>query len=294
MKKILITGKNSYIGNSFKNFMLSNYTDEYLIDSISVKEDEWRNISFEQYDVVLHVAGIAHVSTKGSMEDLYYKVNRDLAIEVGKKAKSDGVKQFIFMSSAIVYGKDNKINKFIPITKDTKPNPTDFYGKSKLEAEIGLNELNSNSFKVVCIRTPMVFGPGCKGNFPKLVSMSKKLFVFPNVKNIRSAIYIDNLVNFIKCIIINDDSGIFCPQNNEYLSTKDIYVLTRRSINKKPRLTRLFNLNLIVVSFFTNYINKVFGNKYYDKELSKYSEEYCTFDLEKAIQKYIIYNDVEV
>lgn len=287
MIKILITGENSYIGTSFEKLLKNSFGKEYLVDTISVKDETWKNVSFSNYDSVLHVAGIAHVSTKGNMESLYYKVNRDLAIEVGIKAKSDGVKQFVFMSSAIVYGKDNKINKMIPITKDTKPNPSDFYGRSKLEAEEGLNKLIDDNFKVVCIRTPMVYGPNCKGNFPKLVNMSKKLFLFPKINNIRSAIYIDNLVNFIRLIVQNNETGIFFPQNNEYLSTKEIYVLTRKSIGKKPRLTRLFNICIRILSVFTGYINKIFGNKFYEKELSVYKEEYCNVSLEDSIKKYL-------
>ena len=62
MKKILITGKNSYVGKSFEKW-LGNYPDRYSIDSISLRNDSWKEKDFSEYDVVFHVAGIAHVST---------------------------------------------------------------------------------------------------------------------------------------------------------------------------------------------------------------------------------------
>lgn len=106
MKKILITGANSYIGTSFENY-LQQWFDKYQVDTVDMIDGSWREKSFGGYDVVFHVAGIAHSDTgkiSKEKEKLYYTVNTDLTIETAKKAKADGVKQFIFMSSAIVYG----------------------------------------------------------------------------------------------------------------------------------------------------------------------------------------------
>ncbi len=69
------------------------------------------------------------------MEELYYKVNRDLTIELANKAKNAGVKQFIFMSTLSVYGLVGAVGKEVMINKDTLCRPNSFYGKSKLEAE---------------------------------------------------------------------------------------------------------------------------------------------------------------
>ncbi|MBO1913025.1 NAD-dependent epimerase/dehydratase family protein, partial [Microvirga sp. 3-52] len=98
MKQILITGENSYVGNAFDTW-LSNNPDLYSIDKVSMRDRSWKKKDFSPYDVVVHVAGIAHVSTDPDMEEKYYRVNRDLTIEVAEKAKADGVKQFIFLSS---------------------------------------------------------------------------------------------------------------------------------------------------------------------------------------------------
>lgn len=107
MKKVLITGANSYIGVSFENYVADHYALELSIETMDMIDGSWREKDFGSYDIVYHVAGIAHADV-GNVSDetkaKYYAVNTDLAIETAKKAKADGVKQFIFMSSAIVYG----------------------------------------------------------------------------------------------------------------------------------------------------------------------------------------------
>src|SRR5690625_6263123 len=128
MKKVLVTGINSYVGNRFAEWV-KRYPDEYDVYRISVRDGKWKEIDLSIYDTILHVAGIAHVSTDPNMEELYYKENRDLTIELANKAKEDDVKQFIFMISIIVYG-DSKKEKFV-IDRQTKPNYSNFYGRNK-------------------------------------------------------------------------------------------------------------------------------------------------------------------
>lgn len=156
MKKILIAGAGSYIGVSFKNYM-NQYKNDYIVDTLDLKSKSWRKKNFSDYDVIFHVAGIAHIKETKENTELYYKVNKDLTIEVAKKAKKDKVKQFIFLSSMSVYGLEVGT-----ITSETLPNPNTNYGKSKLMAEEALNKLSDDSFKVVILRPPMVYGEGCK------------------------------------------------------------------------------------------------------------------------------------
>lgn len=267
MKKVLITGKNSYIGTSLKKWLEQN-KNEYEVEEIETQNDEWKQVDYSNCDTVLHVAGIAHVSSDPNLEDLYYKVNRDLAIEVAKKAKLDGAKQFIFMSSMIIYGKDEPIGEEKVINKDTIPSATDFYGKSKLDADLAIRELEDENFKVVIVRTPMVYGPNCKGNFPKLKKLAKLSPIFPNIENKRSMIYIDNLCEFFKQVIDNQAKGTFYPQNKEYISTKQIIEIMANSQGKKIHFIKLFNPLIKLLSKRVNIINKVFGSKIYAKELS--------------------------
>src|SRR5690625_480839 len=280
MKRILITGVNSYVGNSLADW-LGKEPENYSIDKISMRDGTWKEKDLSIYDVVVHVAGIAHVSTDPKMEEKYYKVNRDLTIEVAKKSKNEGVKQFIFLSSIIVYG-ENIANGGV-INKDTIPEPSNFYGNSKLEAEKGIEHLNDINFHIATIRPPMIYGKGSKGNYPKLAKAAKKLPIFPNINNQRSMIHIDNLSEFIRLLINNQERGLFFPQNKEYVKTSEMVRIISEVHGKKIRLIKLFNPLLHSMKNRTGIVNKVFGNLVYDRELSEYKVDYCTKNLYESI-----------
>lgn len=281
MKRILITGKDSYIGNSFEKW-LSNELENYYIETVDTKSDEWKEKDFSKFDVVFHVAGIAHVSSDPKMEEMYYKVNRDLTVETAKKAKAEGVKQFVFMSSIIVYGEGSSKKRVID--RYTVPTPSNFYGESKLQAEAGILPLEDDNFKVVVIRPPMIYGKGSKGNYPKLAKAAQKLPVFPNIKNERSMLHIDNLCEFLKVMIENRESGVFFPQNKEYVNTSEMVKIIAETYNRNIKLTRLFNPAIRLMGFKLGIINKVFGNLVYEKSISDYSVEYRIRDLKESIE----------
>lgn len=282
-KRILITGANSYIGMSFEKW-LSQWPDKYVVDTVDMIDGSWHEKSFSGYDVVFHVAGIVHVSADPSKEELYFRINRDLAIETAEKAKNDGVTQFIFMSSMIVYGKDDPAGSQKIITSDTDPSPSDFYGRSKLEADLAIQKMVDENFTVSIMRPPVIYGPGCKGNFPKLLNLAKKTFVFPNISNSRSMLYIDNLCEFLRIVIDNREIGIFFPQNNEYVSTKDVIVEYRR---QKGKSTILLPFPSFLVSLMSgiDVFNKGFGTKVYDKKMSKFDLEYNVVDFKNSIKR---------
>lgn len=282
VKKILITGSNSYIGTSVEKW-LKKSSEDYLVDTIDMIDGTWKEKDFSYYDVVFHVAGIAHISTNYNMEDLYYKVNRDLAIETARKAKAEGIKQFIFMSSIIVYGDSSSINHKRVIDKNTVPTPSNFYGRSKLQAEQGIRLLQDDNFSVVVIRPPMVFGKGSKGNYPKLAKIARKLPIFPNIINERSMIHIDNICEFIRLIIANEERGVFFPQNREYVGTSELVKLVAEAHGKNIVLTKMFNWLLILMGCFVGSVNKAFGNLVYDKSMSEYKVEYIVRDLKESV-----------
>lgn len=263
MKRILVTGKNSYIGSMFKKWV-NQWPGKYTVDEISLRGEDWKLTDFSSYDVILHLAGIAHVSSNPNLKEQYFLVNRDLTIAVAKKAKTDGVQQFIFMSSIIVYGTQHEL-----INEYTKPQPDDYYGESKLQAEEGILPLQDDSFDIAIIRPPMIYGKNSKGNYPRLSKLAQITPIFPNFENQRSMLHIDNLTELIRLIIDNKDSGIFCPQNKEYVKTSDLVRKIAAVHGKRVRLTKLFNP---VISFLINVvlIKKVFGDLKYDTNLSKY------------------------
>ena len=221
MTKVLITGAGSYVGESVRNYILGTAPEQYQIDSVDTMGDNWKMADYSQYDVVFHVAGIAHVNADPKMEPLYYKVNRDLTIEVAKHAKANCVKQFIFMSSQIVFHESQSLKGEV-LTKDTKENPNGFYGDSKLQAELGIKPLEDENFKVCILRPCMIYGPNAKGNFPRLAGLATKVPVFPCWHNKRSMLYIDNLSEFVKQAIKRKLSGTFYPQNKEQSDTVEI------------------------------------------------------------------------
>ncbi len=286
MKKVLITGANSYIGMSFAKYIEENYQNDYVVDTIDMIDGSWREKDFAGYDSVFHVAGIAH-SDNGKIsaekEKLYYAVNTDLTVETAKKAKTDGVKQFIFMSSAIVYGNSAPIGKSKVITKDTPVSPANCYGDSKVQAENGIKSLNEDCFKVVILRPPMIYGKGSKGNYPLLAKIALKTPIFPYVKNERSMLYIENLCEFVRLMIENDEQGTFWPQNSEYSNTSELVKLIAQAHGKKVLLIKGFSWALKILSSMTGLVNKAFGSLSYETGMSEYKEEYRIVTLRESI-----------
>jgi UDP-glucose 4-epimerase len=263
---------------------------EFDVKYLDSRGNEWESQDFRSFDVILHVAGIAHVSMDPRMESAYYKINRDLPIRVANKAKREGVKQYIFLSSMIVYGDTRGIRNVLNIMPDMKPTPESTYGRSKLEADILLQSLADDSFCVSVLRLPMVYGQGCKGNFPKLVRLARMIPFFPDINNERSMIYIDNLCEFFKICIRNRYSGVFCPQNAKYVSTKEIIACAASMAGKKIRFTKIFNPVIYLFAKRINSINKVFGSKTYDKSLSPDLELYNLYSFEESMKRYFELN----
>lgn len=282
MKKILITGQNSYIGNKFEEWV-SQWPDEYQIAKISVRNDDWKNQNWGVYDVVLNVAGIAHNSSDKSLENLYYQVNKDLTIELASKAKMDEVKQFIHLSSMIVYGASKTSNGMI--TKDTLPEPANFYGDSKLQGELGIQPLSDEKYNVAIVRPPMIYGKGSKGNYPLLSKLAQKTPVFPDFKNQRSMLHIDNLNQFLRLLIDNRDEGIFHPQNAEYVVSTELVREVAKVHNHKIIFTKIGNPIIAGLRNKISLFNKVFGDQIYDKSMSQYDHgDYRIKNFEESIK----------
>ena len=287
MKKILITGEGSFIGTSVLEY-LAKWPDKYTVSVVGTKEEEWKKTDFGGFDAVYHVAGIAH-SDVGKVSDeikkKYYEVNTRLAVDVAAKAKNEGVKQFIFMSSSIVYGDSSPIGVEKIITSDTDCSPANFYGDSKVQAEKGLLALGSDEFRVVILRCPMIYGKGSKGNFPALERIALKYPVFPKISNSRSMLYVKNLAEFVRLMIENEESGIFWPCNKEYSSTSELVRMIAGCRGKKVRLIPGFSWALKILSRFTGYVNKAFGNLAYGEGLGDYKQDYRLYSLEQSIME---------
>lgn len=288
MRKVLITGANSFVGTNIELWLDKSFDGPnklFKVDTVDTMNEAWKQADFSKYDVVFHVAGIAHVDPKPEMAPLYYKVNRDLAIEVAKWSKEHGVKQFIYMSSGIVYKASKSLKGDIK-TPETKPEPNDFYGDSKLQAEKGLVNLNDNGnrMKVVILRPPMIYGPGNKGNLPRLAWLATKTPVFPAWHNKRSMLHVYNLAEFVKQIILREMEGTFFPQNAEYADTVEIVRQFAKEHGHKIWISRLFNPFVWLGSFFLPAIPKMFADSYYVQEMSQYDFDYQVISFEESLK----------
>lgn len=281
--KILITGANSFVGSSVERWLLRE-PEKYEIDTVDTVGDNWRKADLSLYDAVFHVAGLAHVDPKPEMAPLYYKVNCDLALEIARAAREAGVGQFIFMSSMIVFHASKSL-KGSAITPETEPAPNDFYGDSKLRAEIGLRKLETPDFKVAVLRPCMIYGPGNKGNFPRLARLAARTPVFPAWHNRRSMLYIDNLSEFVRQALDRRLSGTFHLQNREYADTVELVRALGRQANHSIFISRLFNPLVRVAAPFLKPVSKMFADQYYDRSLTDYPFEYQLVSLEESLSR---------
>lgn len=291
-KAVLITGASSYIGESFREYVQEQYPDNFTVDTLSLRDESWKDYDFSRYDAVFHVAGITHADiSKVSPEDQknYYSVNRNLAIETARIVREEGVKQFIYMSSAIIYGDSAPYGKDKEIGETTLPHPSNFYGDSKWQGELGVRKLNSDSFHVAVIRSPMVYGKGSKGNYQTLRKIAKKFPIFPDIDNHRSMIYIGNLCEFVALLILSGEDGIYFPQNREYSTTSDLVRMIAEASGKHIVITKALNPLVkaaAAVPVTKKLVDKAFGNLTYEQRLSSYDGlVYQNVSLKESIQK---------
>ena len=288
-KRVLITGKDSFIGNSLIRYAKTHYPN-IAFDVLDMRTPAWKNHDFSQYESVFHVAGLAHLEIAAKQMDIkdqYYQINTDLAFETARYAKQKKVKQFIFMSSMSIYGVSAPYGKFHRITRFTLPAPATFYGDSKWQADRAVRAMEDDAFHVAVLRPPMVYGQGCKGNYPLLQKLAHKLPVFPNVHNERSMIYIDNLCEFVCHLILSGENGIYFPQNPQYTRTADMVKLLGKAEGKNIRLLSILNPCVKLASWVPGKIrmlvNKAFGNCCYAQELSHYNGlNYQIYDLQES------------
>ena len=281
-KKVLITGAGSYIGQSFIEYAQKYYRDNFEIEELDLKDESWKEKDFSNYDIIYHVAGIAHADVGKVSEETkkkYYEVNTGLAVEVAEKAKREDVKTFIFMSSMIVYGDSAPYGQSKVINETTVPHPANFYGDSKLQTDVAVRELADDTYKVIVLRPPMIYGKGSKGNYRTLAKLAKKLPIFPDVDNERSMLYIENLCEFLCQIMLlkpyHRNSVVLLPQNGEWTKTSDMVKMIAKASGKKITelqcLAPAVKIGSKMPGKIGGLVNKAFGNNCYAYKVSFYS-----------------------
>lgn len=282
---ILITGKNSYIGEHIKSYLES---FKNTVDEVDTITDDWKKIDYSKYDSIVHVAAIVHENAQKSSEELFKRVNTVLPFSIASLAKEQGVKQFVFLSTMGVFGLGKSLSENDSVVnKNTPVHPTSLYGSSKYEAEKKLESIADDSFSVVIVRPPNVYGPGCKGNyisgFSKLANM---MFVCPDAYASihQSMIYIDNLSECIRLLIVNNSSGVFHPQDDYAPNTVEMVELIRATNGKKTRKSKF--LGKLVKPFGKlSLVKKIYGGIKYSDELSDiFNKKYQRVDFKKGME----------
>lgn len=280
MKRVLITGKESYIGTKVRDW-LESYPDKYVVEELDMIGAAWKDFDFTGFDSVYHVAGIAH--RKDVPDSLYEQVNHQLAVEVAEKAEKAGVRQFIFMSSGAVYSQNDRNHKVLIVDEDTLFEPSTAYGMSKMKAE---QDINRKGFKmqVSILRPPMVYGPGAKGNYNFLKKIALKSPFFPKIDNVRSMIYIDNLCEFVRLLIDSGEGGVFLPQNKEYVNTSEMVKEIAVSHKKRILLVPGFGWCISIMGHLLDPVNKAFGSYYYRNKKQYFNGKYQIVSLKESIR----------
>lgn len=278
MRRVLIVGRTSYLGNSLREY-LGRFPEEYFVDMLSVRTNDWKKSSFQNVDAIYYVAALVHIKENSVSEEEWFRVNAILPVEVARKAKDEGVKQFIYVSTMSVYGMQVGC-----INRNTLTKPVTAYGKSKLRGEEELQKLSSEQFTVVILRPPMIYGKDCKGNFSRLKKLALKCPVFPRYDNKRSMLYIENLNIFAEKVIRQRLSGMFWPQDRKFVNTWEMVRLIRAERKKRLLGLKLFNPIIRHLQTRKSVFEKMWGNLYYSQALSQVEDiQYQKFGLEDAI-----------
>lgn len=262
MKRILIAGANSYLGEHIAAW-LNRTPDSFQPHTLDMRGEGWKRFDFSGFHAVVLVAGIAHQKETPENAALYESVNHILAVDVAQRAKAAGVSQFVFFSSMSVYGVT--VGR---ITADTPTVPDTHYGRSKLAAEAELVSLADTGFHVAVLRPPMIYGSGCKGNYPRLASLVLRLPVFPRVQNERSMLYIDCLCLFVARLLESGEGGLYFPQNHAYISTCVLAQQIALAHGKRLWQPRGMGWLLRLLATRGGTVGKVFGTLTYDHAMS--------------------------
>lgn len=261
--KILITGKNSFVGAGFKK--LSQFRD---VEEISLYDNRPEDIDFRNIDVVLHLAAVVHQKKK-IPEHLYYDINRDLCLRTARCAKNAGVKHFVFLSTVKVYGESagNVIR-----TEDSPCHPNDPYGKSKYEAEQALHEIEDSDFTVSVIRSPVVYGEGVKANILSIIKLIDHFYFLPlgKIANKRSFVYLGNLVAYIDAIIGRREPGTFIASDDASLSTTELVEMISNELGKRNIIFPLPKIGVKCTNIiFPGLSGRLFGSLEFDNTETK-------------------------
>ncbi len=249
---VLVTGATGFVGKHYMAYPYNGHT----YTTIDLRNTNWATANYTNYDAVVHLAGKAH-DMACIDEAKYFEINTELTKQLYYKVKADGVKHFIYISSTKVYG-NGSYNYF---NEQSPCNPTDAYGKSKLQAEQFL--LAQQGIAVAIIRPPLVYGNGVKGNMEKLITLcnTKSWLPFGGIHNARSMVYVGNLVALINVIITQKAAGIFVAGDGAAVSTTQLITTIAHHVHPKIKLITIpLILRSIIKIVKPNLYIRLFGS----------------------------------
>ncbi|MBA5794022.1 NAD-dependent epimerase/dehydratase family protein [Flavobacterium sp. xlx-214] len=228
---IIITGASGFVGQNLKPYLQEK---SFNVNALSLR-GVWQLPT--NIDIVIHLAGKAHDTSNTSSSDEYFKVNRDLTIQLFDEFLKSNAKDFFYFSS--VKAAADTVDGVL--TEDVSPKPITPYGQSKIEAEEYLlaQDLPENK-RLFIIRPCMIHGPGNKGNLNLLYKVVEKGMPWPlaSFENKRSFLSINNLSYLVHQMITNKQlpSGIYNFADDETLSTNELVTLISKTLDVKPKL----------------------------------------------------------
>ena len=285
MINVIITGKNGFLANALKSHLEK--FGNYNIKQITLRDENWKLTNFKGIDVVIHTSALLNSNERKTTYEEFKRVNVSLTREIAAKCKIEEVPFFVFMSSMLVMlNKLPQIHRETVLNKFTICNPISKYAKSKFEAEKLLFEMSDDNFNVAIVRSPVIYGKNCKGNYSLLKRLALKLKIFPNIDNKKSMIYIENLCELIRLIIENKKTGVFMPQNRELVSVKNLVAEIAKVNGCKIYFSNILALPIKLMGNIIEKFAKAFGSVYYDENESNYFEgNYQIVDFKESIQK---------
>ena len=229
-KSVLITTDGGFIENRFFEYN----TNKYSINLFNIKDIEKLDcLNFDNIDCIIHLAGKTFEIGLKDIEE-YEKINFIFTEKIAQTAIRNNINHFIYLSTSKVFDNSSgaPLNEFSPCL------PTEPYSLSKLKAEAWLQSIQSNSFKVAIIRPPMEYGPNSYGNLYNLIKLASKNIPLPfgNTKNVRSIVFVDNLIELINTIIDQKVGGIFIAGDIEPISTEKLVSLIRFNLGMSKKL----------------------------------------------------------
>ena len=259
--KLLVTGSSGYVGSKF----IQAHKEQYDFSTFSLEKDHFDTLKLEGVDTILHCAALVHRKSQMDPNE-YHRVNVQYPVALAQKAKGNGVKHFIFLSTVAVYGGDQTC-----LNEETGCFPVSLYAKSKYEAEKQLEALGDEKFTVSIVRLPMVYGHNAPGNISLLLKLVRKSFMLPfgQIHNQRSFLYIGNLVYGINEIVRQRKGGIFLLSDDMPIGTTTLIESIAKAYRKKVYLVHLPLFDALLKKITPSLYQKLFCDLVVDNSKTK-------------------------